>query len=382
MDTSTSAAHGRFAPPHPLPGPPAGADGELGDALFRYLVANAQLAPSGGNLQAWRFSRQGGGVLRCQVDAARSDYFTNYRLCESYVSLGAAVMNLELAARALGWRPELGVFTAGEPPELGCDVHLGRSSPDAGAAELAGQIPWRMTCRSKGARVPLPDGDRRLLESIAASHQARLLLLTRPEDLAAFGAILGKLNLVGYLNERSHAAIMQMLRWTDEEAAATRDGIPINTFELSPLEITGLRFVRSWEVMKFVSHMGAARAIESLPAAWSTSASAVALLTLPGDGPRAHFLAGRALEQMWLAATGRGWAFHVWGVSSYFDRLLHGQGEGFRESDRASLGEQRRRYVELFQIPPGSCETVLFRILPPNPLVGRTYRRGVDDVLR
>jgi hypothetical protein len=38
-------------------------------------------------------------------------------------------------------------------------------------------------------------------------------------------------------------------------------------------------------------------------------------------------------------------------------------------------------YTALFEIPPGVCETVLFRILRPNAAVGRAPRRRAEDLM-
>jgi hypothetical protein len=206
-------------------------------------------------------------------------------------------------------------------------------------------------------------------------------VIDEPGALARLGAIVGKLNHLGYRNQAAHAGIVRMLRWTDEEAEASRDGIPVKTFELSPVELTGLRFISNWQVMKFIDNMGAGRVIENLPVAWAASASAMCLLTAPPGGPEALVQAGRALEAMWLTATRRGLAFHCLGVNSYFDRLLHGGGEGFDARERAILREQRAAYEELWRLPAGATEAVLFRILPGNPNVERTHRRRLEDVL-
>jgi hypothetical protein len=205
--------------------------------------------------------------------------------------------------------------------------------------------------------------------------------MDEPVPLARLGGIIGKLNHLGYRNRAAHAGIVRMLRWTDEEAASTRDGIPVKTFELSPVELTGLRFISNWQVMKYIDNMGAGRAIESLPVAWAASASAICLLTTPERGAEAQIRAGRALQAMWLEATRRGLAFHCLGVNSYFDRLIHGAGEGFDGEEQRILREQRALYEELLRVPAGVNEAVLFRVLPGNPGVERTYRRKLDEVL-
>lgn len=373
----------RFPPPRVMPPAPGetGAHGVPTSDEVHYMLAHGAAAPSGGNFQPWKF-RYANERLSCFMDPERTDYFTNYHQNETHIGLGAAVMNIELAAQAIGYRPELERFPGGGTAGSICDLAFRRGDSAADAGVLASAIPYRITSRPRSPRVPLPPEHRGALTEIASSHGAQLLCIEDGAALEEVGAIIGKLNQIGYLNQESHRGIMKMLRWTDEEAAATRDGIHINTFELSPLEVTGMRFLTSYHVLKYIRNIGAARALETMPISWARSASALCLLVLNEKASaRTFFDAGRILEHLWLAATLRGHAFHVLGVNSYFDRLEHGGGEGFSLEERKTLQEVRTRYVQLFSIPSGACEAVLFRIVPPNPLVARTLRRDVTGLL-
>jgi hypothetical protein len=140
--------------------------------------------------------------------------------------------------------------------------------------------------------------------------------------------------------------------------------------------------VTSHQVLKYMNNLGMGRALENMPVAWTRSASALCLLVLPREPSAGTFFeAGRILERLWLTATVRGLAFQLLGVSSYFDRLLHGGGEGFSAAEQQVLDQARSRYAALFEIPAGVCETVLFRIARPNVAVGRAPRRRVADLM-
>ncbi len=372
-----------FPRPFPIPPRPASLTPHATpdrDQL-RWVLENAALAPSGGNFQPWKFAWDG-ARLRCLFDDDRTHYFTNYRHCETHVSLGAAVTNIEVAARAIGFRADVVPFPAGDGTNPVCEIGFCPEPPDADAVELAAGIPYRMTSRIRGDRTALAPADQEVLSSLARALGAKILWITEPDRLAEAGVLLGKLNRVGYLNPDSHPGIMKMLRWTEQEVEATRDGIPVSTMELSPVEVTGLRLVTSHQVLKYMQNIGMGRALENMPVTWTRSASALCLLVFeraPFAG--AYFEAGRILERLWLTATVRGLAFQVIGVSSYFDRLLHGAGEGFNADERGILEQARSTYTALFGIPPGVCETVLFRIARPNARVGRAPRRRVEDLI-
>lgn len=351
-----------------------------GDEL-RWVLENAALAPSGGNFQPWKFAWDG-ARLRCLFDEERTHYFTNYHHNETHVSLGAAVTNIEVAARAIGFLADVVPFPTGDGANPVSEIAFRPEPPQGDIANLAAAIPYRMTSRLRGERAALASGDKEALASLAAASEAKILWITDPDKLAEAGVLLGKLNRIGYLNPESHLGIMKMLRWTAQEAEEARDGIPVNTMELSPVELTGLHLVTSYQVLKYMNNLGMGRSLENMPVAWAKSASALCLLVLeraPSAG--AFFEAGRILERLWLTATVRGLAFQLLGVSSYFDRLLHGGGEGFSAEERVVLDQARSRYAALFEIPPGVFEAVLFRIVRPNAAVGRAPRRPVADLM-
>lgn len=348
---------------------------------LHWMLENAALAPSGGNFQPWKFAWDR-ARLRCLFDEERTHYFTNYRHCETHISLGAAVTNIEVAAQAIGFQADVVPFPAGDDANPVCELAFRPEPPQGDIVDLAAAIPYRMTSRIRGERSPLASGDEEALASLAAACGAKILWITDPGKLAEAGVVLGKLNRIGYLNPESHPGIMKMLRWNEQDAEATRDGIPVNTMELSAVELTGLHIVTSHQVLKYMNNLGMGRALENMPVAWMRSASALCLLVLPRTpSAGAFFEAGRILERLWLTATVRGLAFQLLGVNSYFDRLLHGGGEGFSAEERKVLEQARSRYTALFEIPPGVCEAVLFRIARPNAAVGRAPRRRIEDLM-
>ena len=348
---------------------------------LRWLLENAALAPSGGNFQPWKFAWDG-ARLRCLFDEERTRYFTNYRRCETHISLGAAVTNLEVAAQAIGFGADVVPFPDGDGANPVCELGFRAAPPRQDIAELAAAIPYRTTSRIRGERTALASADQEQLSRLAAERGAKILWVTDPGKLTEAGLMLGKLNRIGYLNAESHAGIMKMLRWTAQDAEATGDGIPVDTMELSTMERTGLHMVTSHQVLKYMNNLGMGRALENMPVAWTRSASALCLLILAREPCAGTFFeAGRILEQLWLTATVRGLAFQLLGVSSYFDRLRHGGGEGFSAAELQVLEQARSQYAALFDIPDGVCETVLFRIARPNAAVGRAPRRRVDDLM-
>lgn len=86
------------------------------------------MAPSEGNRQPWRFVFQDGELL-CFHDEARSKSFLDCANLASYVSFGAVVENIHLAAEQQGWSTEVKIFPRRDDESLVCSLRFSRGSP-------------------------------------------------------------------------------------------------------------------------------------------------------------------------------------------------------------------------------------------------------------
>lgn len=166
-------------------------------ATVESLLAAAVAAPSIHNTQPWRFRLdRDSQVLEVHSEPARTLPLADPMHRAQYLSVGAALFNLRLAAVHRGWRPEVrllpdphvpgllaavrltGPLTADDQP---CDPGLheaiarrhtsrmpftGRPVPEPIVAEMAA------AARAGGARLHVPDiaGTRRLLRLTAAAE--------------------------------------------------------------------------------------------------------------------------------------------------------------------------------------------------------------------
>jgi hypothetical protein len=247
---------------------------------------------------------------------------------------------------------------------------------------LLEQVPQRATNRKLGERLPLEEGDERALREVAQIAGARLQLLVQGEGLTRIGEIVGKGDRLRFLSEAMHREMMRELRWTPEEVEATRDGVDVATLELSAADRAGLGVLSCWPVLAHLRHAGAGRALEQPARRAIAAACAVGLLTIEGTGPASFFLGGRAVQRLWLTATARRIAFHPLTALPYlFARLERGNGEGLTGEEQEMLAALRADYLELFEVPPGHAEIMLFRLADAGPPRARSLRRNLDEVL-
>ncbi|MEV7521861.1 Rv1355c family protein [Streptomyces sp. NPDC091371] len=365
------------APPLLLPGP----GGVLGEEGVRRLVAYGIQAPSGGNVQPWTFVARG-PVLHCRVDETQPATLLDFEGAATRLAIGAAVENIDLAARAAGWACHARPFPDPADPALVCELTFS-GAPHTPRPALVDWIERRATNRRAGPARPLDAVHRQTLTSCAADSGARLHLLTDRAELAEAGRILGAADRLRMLSRRMHAEMMGELRWTPEEVRATRDGIDIATLEADAADLAGMSLARHWPHLAFVRQMGGGRAFEEGARDGVAASSAIGCLTIAGTGPEASFEGGRALQRLWLTATSLGLGFQPVTVLLYLlARVERGDGAGLDAAETATLHALRKRLSALVPQRPEETELLLFRLSYAPPPTARALRRGVDAVLR
>lgn len=347
-----------------------------------WLVRRAAMAPSGGNDQPWRFAWRSGEALRCYLDPKRSGSFLDYECFASYLAMGAAAENIAIAATELGRSASIEPFPDPGRPELVFRAGLSEPTASLPRDPLHAFIEERATNRRTGERKSLNDEQLGALTAAGRERAVELQLVSAPHVLAEVGALLGAVDRFRFMCERLHTAMMSELRWSTEEALATRDGVDVATLELDPVAMAGLKILANERTARFLRSLGQGARLENSARKAIDSASAVGLLTIQGTDRRAYFQAGRALQRIWLTATQLGLAFQPMSVAPYlFLRLTRGQGEGFSEQEVASLSRLRDRFASLFAPREGWSQPLLFRLTHAAPPSARALRRQVQAIL-
>jgi len=346
------------------------------------ILTEAALAPSGGNVQPWRFEVEGRRI-RCWLDRARASTFLDFEGLASHLALGAAAENAELAAAALGFPATARLLPDRTNPDLAWELLLPSARTAPAPDPLHAFLASRTTNRRLAVRAPLPEAAATALHAAAAERGARLQLLDGPAALKELGQLLGEGERFRLLHRTLHDQMMAELRWTAAEAEATRDGLELASLELSATDAAGLRVASRWEAMAEVAALDGGHRLTESSEHSVAAASAIGLLTIPGQDRLAYLRGGRALERVWLTATARDLAFQPMSALPYlFARLERGGGQGFTESQRASLLALRARYRALFSIDDGDAELLLFRLAIAGPPTRRSLRRRTEDLLR
>ncbi|MEY9964128.1 hypothetical protein ABIA33_002170 [Streptacidiphilus sp. MAP12-16] len=156
----------------------------LDAASLEQLVSAAVAAPSIHNTQPWRYRlRRETATLEVRAAPERALRETDPTGRALLVSVGAAVFNLKVAARHLGWEPAVRLLPDPAEPQLLAAVRLGGTPPTGSAScpDLFDAI-WRRHS-SRMPFSPRPVSARIVAELVEAAHtEGTLLRPTGPAE--------------------------------------------------------------------------------------------------------------------------------------------------------------------------------------------------------
>ena len=336
-----------------------------GDDPVNIIVDAARWAPSGGNIQPWRFEADREEIRIYLVPDRTTTMDVRHR--GAYVSIGAALFNARVAAASLKKLGPVRLFPEGAPSHLVATIQIGDAT-DHEIKPLQAHIRTRAANRQIGDPSPIDDEVVQQLARGVEREGAHLRILTARDRLGRCAEILAESDRLRFLIPRLHREMFAEMRWPGKDSL--EEGIDVRTLELSAPEVAAIEVMRRPDVMAHLADWRAGQALGGRALATVGSSSALAVITVPRTDPVWYVRGGAAAERFWLSAELHGLA--VQPVSPVF---LYASGE----KDFASLGGERhldaffnlaRNFSELWDLDDAEHVALLFRIThAPPPMV-------------
>jgi len=258
----------------------------------RWVVAQAARAPSIHNTQPWRF-RWDGRAFELRADTHRGLSAADPEGRELVLSCGAALFNLRLALRKLGFTSSLRLLPSGEDPRLLARVTVEPGLPaDVRTRRMYAALTRRHTHRGSFEDRPLSAELAVQLQRAAEDENASLLYVHDP----------GQRHRVLHLArsaERELAADErvreEVAAWTPPPASPRRDGIPATAYAHEPSTLADDLPPRDFDLDRGYGQVDSGE----------QPAGGLAVLLTPRDLEVDWLQAGQALEHVLVTAAER-----------------------------------------------------------------------------
>jgi nitroreductase len=268
--------------------------------VARALIGAAVLAPSHWNAQPWRFESEQ-STIRIVGDLQRWMPAIDPEQRNLHLSLGAALENLLIAARAYGLHPSVTYLpndgTGGVAAEVTWtpgDLHRDRTLFNALTAR-------RTNRREFDGRGIFFQNRAQLAAQVADDTQ--LHWIDDRERIHAISDLEHDAVRDRIHDERSQAERYRWMRFEEQDARERGDGITIDELELGRVAhwFAGRYFNPGSWMLRFGAENAAKQARAQV-----RSAGALALLTVPKNGRAQWLAAGQTYERLSLTATALG----------------------------------------------------------------------------
>ncbi len=270
--------------------------------LARALIGAAVLAPSEWNSQPWRFEVDD-QIIRLLADTQRALPMTDPDRRGMMMSLGAALENLLVAARAYGLQPTVRYHPEDSARGVVAEVTLSMGSARRDRRFFDALTTRRTNRRNFDGRGLLPQHRAALSAQVADGPS--LYWIDDRDGLHAIADMVHDAEHAQVSDRRIEAEHRAWLRMSVKEARQRGDGVPVDALGMSgPANwFAGKYFDPSSWFLRFGAGSMAKRARECV-----RTAGAVALLAMPGHDETAWLQAGQVFERIALCATQLGLA--------------------------------------------------------------------------
>lgn len=350
-----------------------------------YLVEKANTAPSGGNCQPWKWIFDQSGVLHLLHDRSKSESLLDYLGTGSLLGFGAALEIVRLVAADMG----IGISVHWHIHDFDEDliasvVFDSKSESRIGVphSELVAGVDLRCTNRRNAERVVIAPEKLMDFQSLAVGDGVSMEIIDDLEDLKKLATIVGGMDRLRLLHEQGYRDFMNEIRWSDKEAAETKDGIDIATLEMGNAERAAMGLVRDPGTIVFFRKNDLGYGLTKISDQTLLSASAVLMFQAEEYEPEAFLKVGAALQRVWMKANLSGYSIQPVSASLFiFHRVMRELDTGFTEGERELILQFKNELNKLFNKDLSKQEVFMVRVNKASGPSMRAFRRDVSASL-
>jgi hypothetical protein len=303
------------------------------------------------------------------------------------VALGAAIENLVLAAHEKGLEVNIKYLLQNDEDYLVASASFYRTKGAMAETEthlydeLQKGISARKTNRNLEPKTSLSPSALQSLADLAASeNNFSLKIITDEPVIQSISDIVASAERIRLLHPRGHSDFVKEVRWTDKENLEKRDGVDLETVDMTASEKAALTIAKDNKPIDFIRRLNKGRAFEKMSRKTLDLAPAVGLLI--AENGVDFIKAGRVLERIWIKANMSGLSVHPVSPCTFlFERLNQNALEGFTSEMVEELKMLNKHFISIFDLHKDRKAVFLFKLFSGKKDVKPSLRKALGDVL-
>lgn len=273
------------------------------DKRIRTILEYAIMAPSGDNCQPWKFSIDG-MIVELYNDPRKDTSLYNIKQRASLIAHGALLENIHLAAPASGLQADIQLL-----PSPSDENHIATVTFTEGEQKThpyVAAIVQRHTNREAYLPTTITSEELNSWQDLVTDDGQTVFATTDADAIKTLAKLLSLNDKLVFSVPDLHRFLFEQIRWNDAQARQSSDGLDIKTLGLNAMDKQAFRFLKNWPLVALLNNVGFSRIIQLKAQQLINTASAIAILAIPGSTPVDYLRGGMLWQRLQLRLAAEG----------------------------------------------------------------------------
>lgn len=350
--------------------------------LIAYLISAAAQAPSWYNCQPWKFAVKDNSI-ELILDCSRDQSFYDWGRFNSLLACGAAVRNIQIAAKCRGIQTSSEFFPNATDQSVIASIALSFGNaaiPDEMDLAMETSIWTRHTNTLFFDNTPLASNElENLINPINGNSGISLQLLSGAKDKEKVFSAAAYAEQIRFSRRDLHEQLHRMIRWNDQQAYADKTGYTLPSMGACGFGKNFFRITKPWKMMQLMNCFGAYKSQAKRACQGLTHCAAIGLLTVKGQTSYDLLNAGLTVQDIWLRTTALGLDLQAHNtIMQFYWAWILGGAKLYSAKEQQTLETAFQLLADAFpsiNFESGEMGVFLFRVGRGEPVKGYTLRR-------
>lgn len=289
--------------------------------FLKKLIKYGCCAPSGDNSQPWKFTITGDNNILLYSLPFKDNPILNIHEGGSFLSDGAAILNIKIAAQVLGYEVDIIYFPDKNNDTLIAKLSFTKNQENLNK-EWINYIEERSTNRRLYSKVLPEELVIKLLKNTEKNNcKVKLFKNQNVKDFIANEISLSEEVILE--TEELHKLLFKDVVWTQKDELKKRHGLFVKTLEFNPIQAFVFWLCRKWKTISVFNKIGFAHFVASQNRKIYKASGVLGFIIIPNIDKLSYVHAGEVMQQVWLNAESLGLGFQpVTGLFFLHERIL------------------------------------------------------------